>query len=561
MLLRLEIFDLAVISHAVFEPGKGLNVISGETGAGKSLLIDALGLIMGHKASKDVIRTGSESTFVEALFDVSDINDETFKNIISDNGIDISDGQLIISRKISQEGRSITRINGRTVILSLLKDIASFLLDIHGQNDTQSIFDEKHHIKLLDAFGSVSIEPLYKEYVSALNDYKKIVLQIKDIAKSPAELASRKNYLEYALNEINEAGLHDGEEEELQERKKELLRNERIGTIIASICQLFDGDDFSITSAMSEIADSSVSLSKENNAYSELSERITSLKYELESVSDEVSGISDSIDFDASELSRVNSRIGLIYDLKSKYGKNVAEILAFASKASDELGRFSNTEEQLKILKEERLEKEKILLSASDRLSAERHKAAESLSTAITTELEDLEMPNCRFQVSFRRRPKEKYFSSNGTEDIVFEFSSNKGEDLKSLASTASGGEASRIMLAIKTVLSAVDSIPTLIFDEIDTGISGNASVAIAFKLKSISESHQVLCVSHTAQIAAAANSNYFLSKNISGERTETEISILDENGKIAEVSRLLSGISSTESIQLSKKLIAGFVR
>ena len=557
MLIRLEIRDFAVISRAVFEPGSGLNVITGETGAGKSLLVDALGLIMGDKASRNIIRTDSDSAFVEAVFDISGINSPELLAFLEESDIDHEEELLIISRKINVDGKSIARVNGKTVVLNVLRKLASFLIDIHGQNDTQVIFDESKNCELLYNFGGDAVKSAKAEYDKALSEYKDVVLQIRNLSGSPEQLKRRKEYLEFAVSEIEEAGLSEGIEEELMNKKRRLAQGAKLSEALSGAYSLLDDDNGAVNLVSS--ASSYLNKMADDDGIGTVKERLSSVLLELSDIRDELSGKIEELDYDESVKEDIDRRISKIFDLKTKYGNSVAEILAFAEHGKTELDAYENNKDILSDLKKKSHVLEQELLARAEELTAALRSAASVLEKDIVSELADLEMPDCVFEVRFTERGKERYFSSHGVYDIRFMFSANKGQEVKPLSSIVSGGEASRIMLAIKNILSRCDSIPTMIFDEIDMGVSGKASVAIAYKLHSIAASHQVLCVSHTSQICAAADNNYLITKNRADDTISSDVTKLDPDGKINEVSRLLSGKTDEESVNLAKNLIKQF--
>ena len=545
MLVRLEIRDFAVISNVVFEPGKGLNVISGETGAGKSLIVDAISLILGAKASRTLIRTGSPSCFAEAVFDCTDLNDPEFTKILTDNGIEDNDGMLIISRTVYDSGKSVARVNGTGVTNSILRDISSRLVDIHGQHDTQAIFDESSHVRMLDRFAGGKCIKLGQEYVKSLQEFKDLVIRIKEISSTPDYLERRRDYLEFAVNEIEAAGFKDGEEEILFETKKNISANEAMFTSLTNAAGFLSSDNSyqSPSQAVSQAARELIKASLKD-----IADRAQELALDLDALTSDLDKVLSDKNYDENLRERTEQRIGLLYELKAKYGSTIAEINKFAEDAKSELDSIEKNKDILQDLKKERAVKEKELLKIAEELSSERKICAKKLEKAITGELADLEMPNAVFEVSFVRREKSKFFSLSGIDDISFKFSANPGQEVRSLSAIVSGGEASRIMLAVKNVLSRVDLIPTLIFDEIDTGVSGKASLAIANKLKAIAQDHQVLCVTHTAQIAAASDKGFVLTKKVE-----------KEDKKIIEVSRLLSGSDTDSSLRLAEDLIRSF--
>ena len=561
MLVRLEIRDFAVISNIVFEPGKGLNVISGETGAGKSLIVDAIGLILGAKASRNLIRTGSPSAFAEAVFDCSDLNDEEFKKILEDNGIADDDGMLIISRTVYDSGKSVARVNGTGVTNAILKDISSRLVDIHGQHDTQAIFDESTHVKLLDRFAGDKCINLHKDYVKSLQEFKDLVVRIKEISSSPDYLERRRDYLEFAVNEIESAGFKDGEEEELHDTKKKLSQNEVLFESLKNAGDLLNTETAyqSPVQSVNQASRELLKASQNDESLKEIAERAQALALDLDALASDVDKVLSDRNYDEGLKERTEQRIGLLYELKAKYGATIAEINKFASDSKTELDAIEKNKDILQELKKQRTVKEKELLDLAEKLSSERKVCAKQLEKAITRELADLEMPDAIFEVSFVRREKAKFFSMSGIDDIAFRFSANPGQQVRALSAIVSGGEASRIMLAVKNVLSRVDLIPTLIFDEIDTGVSGKASLAIANKLKAIASDHQVLCVTHTAQIAAASDRGFVLTKKVTNGSTETVCTVLDGANKTGEVSRLLSGSDSDSSLRLAEDLIRSF--
>ena len=567
MLLRLEIRDFAVISNIVFEPSYGLNCISGETGAGKSLIVDAISLILGAKASKTLVRTGSSSCFVEACFDMTDLkNREELDKILESQGITSEEDMLMISRQIYVNGKSMARINGIGVTLQVLKDVSQFLVDIHGQHDTQSIFDEKSHSVYLDSFGGEKITKLHSEYTKLLEEYKDIVTRIKGISSSPDYLDKRREYLEFVVKEIGDAAFKDGEEEELIETRKKLQLNESTATALSEVLSVLEGTEEDAGSSQGAAADTAFAarelakVSSRDASYTSLSARANAISLDLEALAADIVKILDDMNYDPDLRSKTEERIGLLYDLKNKYGSDISEINDFGAKAAAELSEIDANKDLLSELKTKRSSLEKKLLACAEELSDARKAAGKKLSSSIVRELADLEMPNAVFEVMFTRREKTRFFSSSGIDDIAFRFSANPGQEARALSAIISGGEASRIMLAIKNVLSRSDNTPTLIFDEIDTGVSGKASAAIAKKLKSIAEGHQVLCVTHTAQIAAAADCNFLLSKRVISGNTVTECELLDNDSRINEVSRLLSGGSGESSVNLAKDLIKSFL-
>ena len=562
MLTRLEIKNLAVIEHAVFCPTEGLNVISGETGAGKSLLIDAIELIFGQKASKDLIRNDCDSASVEAVFDCSEDELLRISPLLEEYGIPVEEGTVIISRSFKGEGKSIARINGTTVVLAQLRNVSHELIDIHGQNDNSKIFEPSSHIEMLDLYGGKKINDLLLSYRQKLTRYKELTSEYSEVSKLASSTSSRIEYLTFASKEIREADLKSGEDETLTVRKKELHEISKDQSLINDANGLLNGSDNSgltLSGRLSEALRIINRLAVKDPSYADYASRLESISLDTDALCSDFQNKTSEALFSEDELKKVTDRLGKIFELQSKYGNTIDDVNAFADSADNELSQIEQAVLRASELKNELSRAKSELLDIAQRLSDERKKSADKMSAQIAQQLNDLEMPSSSFLVKFDTRPKDRFFNIYGIDDVCFMFTANPGQPPMELASIASGGEASRIMLAIKTVLSAADTIPTLIFDEIDTGVSGRASLAIAHKLKSISENHQVLCVSHTAQLAAASDSNFLIEKNTDGNNTFTEITLLDEEGRVSEVSRLLSGKDDLESNELSRKMIAEF--
>lgn len=559
MLTRLEIRSFAVIDHAVLTPGGGLNVISGETGAGKSLLIDAIGLILGNKASKSLIRNDRESAFVEAVFDLSPRVMEAVAPVMENYGIPVDEGNIIISRTIDRQGRSQARINGTGVVLSQLKSISGALIDIHGQTDNSRIFDPSVHIDLLDSYGSSEISDLLGLYRQKLQAFKDLTVRYSEVSKLASSSASQVDYLNFAVKEIGDADIKPGEDVKLTERKKELSFLAKNSALVEETRDLLLGSDttgLNISSRLREALRRVQKLANTDPSYDDYMSRLESLSLDIDALASDFEQKTSSTDFSQEEERKVNERLGKIYELQSKYGKTIEDVLKFREQALQKLSDIEGASIEASALKKKIRDAETDLLKTAQELSSRRKELAQDLSLKITNELKDLEMPSSSFSVEFKNRPKERFFNINGIDDVTFMFSANPGQPPSNLAQTASGGEASRIMLAIKNILSQADMVPTLIFDEIDTGVSGRASLSIARKLKSISKDHQVLCVSHTAQLAAASDHNFLIEKTTHDGNTFTQITSLDDEGRIEEVSRLLSGKYDRESRELSVKMI-----
>lgn len=557
MLIRLSISGFALIDSLDFEPGVGLNVITGETGAGKSLLIDAIGALIGNRIGKESVRTGSEKATVEGVFD--HITDVIMPAELEEFGIPPDEeGQLFVSREIHIAGRNIVRINGTLVPLFVLKAIGPRLLDIHGQHEQQSIFQVSKHIELLDRFAGEKMRLAIEDYAIVLSEYKGCLDEVSRLGTDPQARARRAELLRYQIDELVAAGFRPGEEEVLFERKRTIAGIEKARADVAELERIFASDDaMSPVSRLHEADERIRQLSSIRDAYRPVADRMKSLMMELEAVSEDLSSINRDLEDCDYSLRDIEERLDLLFRFKSKYGHTAEEIDLYLVRARRELEELSMSEDRMKELHVIRVALEKKLLAKAMIIRGIREEAARNLSDEIVRELAELGMPGAAFGVSMSERPKSRFFSRNGCDEIAFMFTANRGEPEKPLEKIASGGEASRIMLAIKTILAQADDTQSLIFDEIDSGVSGKTSSAVAARMKKLARYKQVLCVTHLAQIAAAADSNYFISKEYREERTQTILISLDVEGKRREVARLLSGEADTQSLNLSEHLIS----
>lgn len=554
MLAQLEIQNIALIDYASIELGEGLNVLTGETGAGKSILIDAISAILGDRVSKELIRTGEEKAVVEAVFKVdADRLSDLFENF----GImPEEDGTLILSREFNVHGKNICRANGKMVTVSMLKEIGQRIIDIHGQHDNQSLLRTESHIELLDSFGGKLIQNLKQEYERVLSEYKSIKERLKELSGDVGERERKIDLLKYQINEIKKSKLNVGEDEELY-KQRQLLSN--AGKIMESLSAAYD-----MLYACTGIKSSAVDII--NQALSELNEivhldekyagiarRLEEITYLLDDVVEEVRKERDRAEYNPDLLEQIEERIDLIQKLKKKYGNTIEGIHEYCKKIEQELECILRSEELVNDLQKQLGKTAEHLFRIAERLSAERKKAAEVLESKISNELDDLEMKRAQFKVYIEFDdsvcpPDEKKFAHNGLDKVEFLISANAGEPLKPLSKIASGGEMSRIMLAIKNILANVDKMPTLIFDEIDIGISGSAAQKVGEKLSSISKSHQVICVTHLAQIACMADSHYLIEKISNVDSTFTKVYRLEDKAINDEIARMLGGKSISDT-------------
>ncbi len=537
MITNLHIKNIGIIDDLEINLNRGLNVLTGETGAGKSLIIGSLDIISGGRFSKEMIRKGEDHSFVEiCLYMPEDSNS--------------IDGNIIVSREIFSNGRNMCKINGRLVTVTELKDFMKNYIEIHGQNDNQKILDSKTHIEYLDNFISNKIYSLKQEYLLAFNKYKEIKKELKQNYGDEKEKQRKLDLLKYQLNEINEANLKDGEEENLDEKRKIMQNSEKIVENLSVTQEALGETTIDTISYAVRALEKIEGIDKK---YQNCNNSLKSIYYELQELSRDISNYKEEIDFDEEERNKTEERLDLIYSLKRKYGNNIQEILNYKEEISKEIERIENLDEYNQKLKQTLQELKEQMNSLAESIHSIRLENSKILSDRINQVLKDLEMPNAKINIHVNYIDEE--FFENGKDQVEIYIRTNLGEDEKQLIKIASGGEMSRIMLAIKKVLSEADKTPVLVFDEIDTGISGKAANAVAEKLSDIGCNHQVLCISHLASIAAKADFNYFISKNVIGERTTTNIKQLNEEETIEEIARISSGDINEISIQYALKL------
>ena len=553
MLSQLEIQNVALIDRVSIELGNGLNIITGETGAGKSIMIDSIHALLGERLSRDLIRTGREKALVEAVFQV---DNERFAGILDELGIDAEeDGTLIISREFSISGKNICRINGKMVTVSALKELGERLIDIHGQHDNQSLLRVDSHIRLLDAFGGSRLMTLLEQYVLQHSRFRDTKTRLKSLTGDRNDREKRMELLKYQIDEIKKSKLGNHEEEELEKQKLKAGSAERIAGALASVYELlYSGSNVrksasdSIAKAVSEIN----GISRLDEKYENIGKKLEELSYQLDDVIDEVRRQKDDVEFDPAQLEKIEERLDLIFKLKRKYGGSIAEIKQFCKKAEEELEAIERSDELVQELKLQLERENQELFKLASGLHAAREEAAALLESRICTVLGDLEMKNARFKVDIQWDTRtdegwERKYLQDGLDRVEFLISANPGEPLKPLSKIASGGEMSRVMLAVKSILADVDEIPTLIFDEIDIGISGKASQKVGEKLSYISRNHQVLCITHHAQIAGMADCHYLIEKVTEDDSTHTSVEKLDDKGRQKEIARMLGGASITD--------------
>lgn len=552
MLQNLKISNIAIIKEAVIDFGNGLNVLTGETGAGKSIIIDAINAVLGERTSRELIRTGNEFAEVSALF--TDIN-KGVKTVLEEIGIDSEeDGTLHIMRKIFADGKNICKINGQSVTVSMLKKLGHVLINIHGQLDNQNLLNEDFHIDYIDAFAQ---DDVYKnEYISAYNDFKEAERKYKSFIENESEKARKIDILTYQTDEIEAAEIKVGEYSNLIKRRNFLQNAEMLTELVNSALEALDSEN-SKNTAVSQVSFAASSLQKASDyddALKEISGTLTDISYSLSDCTSALNSFLFSADFDPRELDAIEERLSLLETIFKKYGETEEEVLQYLENAQKELEEITFSDQIKDRLKAEADEKQKIMLSAADNLSKIRYNASLNFAERVSKELCFLEMPS----IVFKTVQNKTECNENGQDELYFLISANKGEEPKALSKIASGGELSRIMLAIKNVLAQNDEIQTLIFDEIDTGVSGRTAQKIGVKLKEVSLDRQVLCVTHLAQIASFADSHYLISKSEKENQTFTSVRPLEYTERVNELSRIIGGIENTEvSKQAAAELIS----
>ena len=538
MISSLHIRNIGIIEDLSIDFNKGLNVLTGETGAGKTLIIDSLQIISGGRFSKEMIRKGESNSFVELCLYCPE-NEKAIE------------GNIIVSREINVNGKNMCKINGRMVTVNELKDFMKQFIEIHGQNDNQNLLDSKLHLKYLDGFIGTEILGEDKEtYRTLYNRYLEIKEELKQNYGDDKERQRKLDLLKYQTEEIEQAKLKENEEEGLEEKRKLFLNSEKIVENLTEADSVLSENTIDSLSMAIRALEKIEGIDKK---YEKVSNSLKSSYYELQEIARDISGYKEDVYFDEEERNHIEERLDTIYSLKRKYGNSIQEILEYNKQIQEEIEHIENLEEYNNKLKIELKKIEKEMNILGKKMSTVRTEYAEKLSKSINKELVDLEMKNAKINVKVEYAEDE--FFKTGKDIVKFYITTNLGEDEKELSKIASGGEMSRTMLAIKKVLADTDKIPVLVFDEIDTGISGKAANSVASKLKTIAKKHQVMCISHLPNIAAVADYNYFISKNVKEERTKTQIKLLKENEVIEEIARISSGEINEVTLQYAYEL------
>lgn len=541
MLSELCIDNIAIIEEASIRFDKGLNIFTGETGAGKSILIDAINAVLGERTSRDLIRTGASKANVTALF--TDIS-EAARTKLTELGYETEqDGSLLISREVTTDGRANCRINSKPATVSMLRELGEYLIDIHGQHDSRSLLDADKHTRFIDAFGGLT--PLLCKYTDCYISLREIEKQLHSISTDESEKARRIDLLAYQINEIEEAALETGEEEALISERKRINNATRILEALSTAYESLSGADGAegATGLIGEAGRVLTDIAPVCEEVADTAQRIQEISMELSEFTHDIGLILDEFEYDPRNLDKIEHRLDLIYRLKKKYGASVDEILGYLETIRTELEEIELSDELLQKLTAQRAQRFAEAQQAASNLSARRDAASAEFARRVKEELRFLDMPNVEFTISNEKGALRE----NGIDNIQLNISTNPGEPPKPIAKIASGGELSRIMLAIKTVLAGTDDVDTMIFDEIDTGVSGRAAQKIGLKLKEIACGRQVICVTHLAQIAALGDHHMLIEKKVQGGKTFTEVTALERDARKAEIARIMGGDVITE--------------
>lgn len=555
LLAELSIKNFAIIEAITVSFEKGLTVLTGETGAGKSIIIDAIHLLAGGRGSSEFVRYGESKAELEGLF-LLENNRHPCLERCEEFGIDASDGMVVLRRDISSNGKSICRVNGKLVTIAVLREVGRMLIDIHGQHDNQELMDEEHHQFLLDQYGASKTVPALEAYRELYGKYSALRKKIRQLSDNEQEIAHRLDLIQFQLNEIEEAGLEPDEDLKLQEERKEISNFEKIFEALQNAYNALNGEQRGLDwtgHAMSSLED----VASINETLKTMSENASNSFYILEDLSFQLRSQLDELEYDPERLNFIEGRLNEISHLKRKYGSTVEEILTYSAKIEEEIETLTNRESHVHNMKSELASLFKDMKIEAENVTAVRKQAAKKLSSDIHRELKELYMDKSSFDVVFGRRQGSKddpeldgekvKFTSDGADLIEFYISTNPGEPLKPLSRTASGGELSRIMLALKSIFSRHQGVTSIIFDEVDTGVSGRVAQSIAEKIYRVSVGSQVLCITHLPQVAAMADTHLFISKDTKKGRTKTSVKPLSDDEKIREIGRMIAGVEVTD--------------
>ena len=541
MLLEISIKNFAIIEEISLNFEKGMTVLTGETGAGKSIIIDAMNMMLGSRATTDVIRHGAPKAEIEGLFTVE--SNRHLTALFEEQGLEWTD-ELIIRREILQNGRSVSRINGQMVNLSVLKAVGQHLVDIHGQHDQEELMRPQLHITMLDEFGDVAFFQTKDAYRQTFENYKRLRKQVVELQRNQQENKARIEMLEFQIAEIEAAALEVDEDLRLEQERQRLLNHKMIADTLTNAYTMLDAEEFSSLSNVRSAMNDLESIEEYDPSYKELSSQLSETFYALEDITKRLEDVVDGLEFDGNRLMQVESRLDLIHSITRKYGGQVKDVLEYLAQITKEYSLLTGSDLSSEDLEKELKRLEKSLVTLAQDLSDQRHDLAQELENEIQQELADLYMDKARFQVRFSKAK----FNREGNEAVEFYISTNPGEDFKPLVKVASGGELSRLMLAIKSAFSRKEGKTSIVFDEVDTGVSGRVAQAIAAKIHKIGQNGQVLAISHLPQVIAAADYQFYIEKISDEHSTVSTVRLLNREERIEEIAKMLAGEDLTEA-------------
>lgn len=541
MLLEISIKNFAIIEEISLNFEKGMTVLTGETGAGKSIIIDAMNMMLGSRATTDVIRHGAPKAEIEGLFAVE--SNRHLTALFEEQGLEWTD-ELIIRREILQNGRSVSRINGQMVNLSVLKAVGQHLVDIHGQHDQEELMRSQLHITMLDEFGDAAFFQTKATYRQTFEDYKRLRKQVVELQRNQQENKARIEMLEFQIAEIEAAALEVDEDLRLEQERQRLLNHKMIADTLTNAYTMLDAEEFSSLSNVRSAMNDLESIEEYDPSYKELSSQLSETFYALEDITKRLEDVVDGLEFDGNRLMQVESRLDLIHSITRKYGGQVKDVLEYLAQITKEYSLLTGSDLSSEDLEKELKRLEKSLVTLAQDLSDQRHTLAQALENEIQQELADLYMDKARFQVRFSKAK----FNREGNEAVEFYISTNPGEDFKPLVKVASGGELSRLMLAIKSAFSRKEGKTSIVFDEVDTGVSGRVAQAIAAKIHKIGQNGQVLAISHLPQVIAAADYQFYIEKISDEHSTVSTVRLLNREERIEEIAKMLAGEDLTEA-------------
>lgn len=548
MLVELDIQNFAIIKSLKIKFQPQMTVLIGETGAGKSILIDALSLLLGHRAQKEMVRSGQSKAVVTGLFTLQDEEMREVEQIADDYGLPMDGDDLIISREISSKGRNVIRINGQLTTITALAKIGEYLVDIHGQNDQQMLMDQSRQIDLVDEYAGKDFKPLLCKYQAEYQTWQSLNQRLEHLRRDSRELAQRQDILQFQVEELTQADLTDDQEDQnLEDEFNKLNNYQKIAESANFMIQLFDDDEHGLTSLLGDAQGTAEDLADLDKDFKNVAQSITDGVYSLSDARSELGDIMDSLEFDEERYQYVQNRLDLLNNLKKKYGPSLADVFDFYAKVSKELSQFETgglDEEEL--VKQIAAVEEKMSVMAAD-LHQARESTALKLEEAIKHELADLYMDKARFSIRFA---KTDNFTVKGTDDLAFYIAPNPGEELMPLVKIVSGGEQSRLILALKAIFSRVEPVGTMVFDEIDTGVSGRVAAAIGKKMHAIAGQKQVIAITHSPQVAASADHRFAIAKQVAAGETFTQVKELDEDSSIKMIAQMMAGANVSEAAE-----------